>query len=129
MRVCATHSDCLEEGGENRSLAKTDPRECRWGHVVQAAVRPIVVIIHPPAVRNISQLVLLVMLAGWMNRHQKDVIEYLKEENRILQEKLGTKRVLLNDNQRIRLARLGKRLGRKVQAITQSRSYLLLLSV
>ena len=58
--------------------------------------------------------ILLVMLAGWMNRHQQDVIEYLKEENKILREKLGTKRILLNDHQRMRLARLGKRLGRAV---------------
>ncbi len=33
---------------------------------------------------------LLMMLAGWVNRHQQDVIEYLKEENKILREKLGT---------------------------------------
>jgi len=37
---------------------------------------------------------LLMMLAGWLNRHQQDVIEYLKEENKILREKLGTKRIL-----------------------------------
>ena len=55
---------------------------------------------------------LLMMLAGWVNRHQQDVIEYLKEENKILREKLGTKRILLNDSQRMRLARLGKQLGR-----------------
>ncbi len=53
---------------------------------------------------------LLVMLAGWMNRHQQDVIEYLKEENRVLREKLGKKRIILNNDQRMRLARLGKRL-------------------
>jgi putative transposase len=57
---------------------------------------------------------LLMMLAGWINRHQQDVIEYFKEENRVLREKIGKKRILLNDNQRIRLARLGKRLGRSV---------------
>jgi len=57
---------------------------------------------------------LLVMLAGWVNRHQQDVIEYLKEENKILREKLGTKRILLNDSQKMRLARPGKRLGRAV---------------
>ena len=57
---------------------------------------------------------LLMMMAGWLNRHQQDVIEYLREENKILREKLGTKRILLNDNQRMRLARLGKRIGRKV---------------
>ncbi len=52
---------------------------------------------------------LLMMLAGWINRHHRDVIVYLKEENKILREKLGTKRILLNDNQRMRLARLGDR--------------------
>ncbi|MHC4855891.1 MAG: hypothetical protein ACYS72_05760 [Planctomycetota bacterium] len=57
---------------------------------------------------------LLMMLAGWVNRHQQDMIEYLKEENKILREKIGKKRILLNDSQRMRLARLGKKLGRKV---------------
>jgi len=57
-----------------------------------------------------------VMLAGWMNQHQQDVIEYLKEENKALREKFGKKRILLNDSQRMRLARLGKRLGRRVLA-------------
>jgi hypothetical protein len=32
---------------------------------------------------------LLVVLAGWITRHQQDVIEYLKEENRIQREMLG----------------------------------------
>jgi hypothetical protein len=27
---------------------------------------------------------LLLALAGWINRHQQDVIEYLKEENRVV---------------------------------------------
>ena len=34
---------------------------------------------------------LLMMLAGGVNRHQQDVIEYLREENKILREKLGKK--------------------------------------
>ena len=46
---------------------------------------------------------LLMMLAGWLNRHHQDVIEYLKEENKILREKIGKKRIILNDNQRMRL--------------------------
>lgn len=58
-------------------------------------------------------LMLLTMLAGWINRHQQDMIEYLKEENKILREKLGKKRLLLNDDQRRRLALLGKKIGRK----------------
>jgi integrase-like protein len=57
---------------------------------------------------------LLVMLAGWLNRHQHDMIEYLQEENEILREKLGNKRIILSDHQRIRLAVLGKKLGRKL---------------
>lgn len=37
---------------------------------------------------------LLMMLAGWINKEQQHLIEYLKEENKILREKLGRK--LLN---------------------------------
>ena len=58
--------------------------------------------------------ILLTMLAGWINRQQTDIIEYLTEENKILREKLGKKRILLTDSQRCRLAVLGKKLGRKV---------------
>lgn len=57
--------------------------------------------------------ILLMMLSGWINRQQQEAIEYLKEENRILREKLGSKRILLNDSQRRRLAILGRRIGRK----------------
>jgi hypothetical protein len=32
---------------------------------------------------------LLLMFAGWVNRHQLDVIEYLQEENRVLKERMG----------------------------------------
>ena len=58
-------------------------------------------------------MMLLMMLAGWINRHQQDMIEYLKEENKVLREKLGTKRLLLNDDQRRRLAVLAKKLSRE----------------
>ena len=57
---------------------------------------------------------LLIMLAGWINRQQQDAIEYLKEENKILREKIGPNRILLNDSQRRRLAILGKKVGRKM---------------
>ena len=57
--------------------------------------------------------ILLLMLAGWINRQQQEMIEYLKEENKILREKLGGKRLLLTDSQRRRLAILGKKLGRE----------------
>lgn len=57
---------------------------------------------------------LLVSLAGWINRHQQNVIEYLRTENQVLKGKLGKKRILLNDDQRRRLAVKGKILGRKM---------------
>ena len=56
---------------------------------------------------------LLVVLAGWVNHRQQEVIEYLTTENRVLKEKLGGKRILLNNDQRRRLAVKGKILGRK----------------
>jgi putative transposase len=55
----------------------------------------------------------LVILAGWINQQQQEVIEYLRTENQVLKEKLGKKRILLNDDQRRRLAVKGKLLGRK----------------
>jgi len=50
---------------------------------------------------------LLATLAGWLNRRQLEVIEYLQEENRILREKLGHKRILLSIVQKRRLATKG----------------------
>jgi putative transposase len=57
---------------------------------------------------------LLLILAGWINRGQQNAVEYLITENRILREKLGKQRILLNDDQRRRLAVKGKILGRKM---------------
>ena len=57
---------------------------------------------------------LLVSLAGWINRHQQDVIAYIQEENRILKSKLKGKRIRFTDDERRRLAVKGKALGRKV---------------
>ena len=57
---------------------------------------------------------LQIVLAGWVNQHQQDVIDYLREENRVLREQLGGKRLRLNDDQRRRLAARAKKLGRKV---------------
>jgi putative transposase len=56
---------------------------------------------------------LLFIIAGWVNRHQQDVIEYLRTESQVLKEKLGKKRILLTDDHRRRLAIKGKVLGRK----------------
>ena len=52
-------------------------------------------------------------MAGWVNRSQQDVIEYLQTENRILREHLGGWRLRLSDAQRRLLALAAKRVGRK----------------
>ena len=54
---------------------------------------------------------LLISLAGWLNQQQQDVIDYLQEENRVLQQQLGGKRVRFSDDQRRRLALRAKKLG------------------
>jgi len=59
---------------------------------------------------------LLLILAGWINRQQQQVIDYLRTENQILKEKLGKRRILLTDDQRRRLAVKAKVLGRKLLA-------------
>lgn len=57
---------------------------------------------------------LLLIIAGWVNREQQQVIEFLRAEVEILLEIQGRKRILLNDKQRARLAVKGKTLGRQV---------------
>ena len=57
---------------------------------------------------------LLISLAGWLNQQQQDIIDYLQEENRVLREQLGDRRLRLNDDQRRRLAVKAKKLGRRV---------------
>lgn len=54
------------------------------------------------------------MFAGCVNRRQLDVIEYLQEENRVLKERLGGRRIHFTDVERRRLARKAQALGRRV---------------
>ena len=54
---------------------------------------------------------LLISLAGCLNQHERDVIDYLQKENRVLREQLGNRRLRLNDEQRRRLAVKAKNLG------------------
>ena len=63
----------------------------------------------PPALQF-----LVLTFAGWVNRHQADLIEYLREENRVLREHLGPRPLRLTDAQRRRLAVRGQKLGRRV---------------
>ena len=59
---------------------------------------------------------LLIAVAGWMNQHQLLVIDYLREENRILREQLGGRRLRFTDGQRRRLAAKAMGLGRTILA-------------
>src|SRR5947209_12503347 len=58
----------------------------------------------------------VIVLAGWMSQRQQNVIEYLREENRVLREQLGERRLRFTDDQRRRLAVRAKGLGRKLLA-------------
>ena len=50
----------------------------------------------------------LIAVAGWMNQRQLEIIDYLREENRVLREQLGRRRLRLTDDQRRRLAAKAK---------------------
>jgi hypothetical protein len=57
---------------------------------------------------------LLISVAGRLGEQQRDAIDYLRKENRVLREQLGGKRLRLNDDQRRRLAAKAKVLGRRI---------------
>ena len=50
---------------------------------------------------------LIAIIAAWLGREQQAVIDYLKEENKVLREQLGDHRIRFTDSQRRRLARSG----------------------
>jgi putative transposase len=56
---------------------------------------------------------LLLLFAGWVNRRQLAVIDYLKEENRIPREQMNGRRLRFTVDQRRRLAVRGKAVGRR----------------
>src|ERR1043166_1702854 len=57
--------------------------------------------------------VLIAMVAGWIQRHQQQVIAYLQEENRVLKAQRGSQRLRLTDPEGRRLAALAHPLGRR----------------
>ena len=57
--------------------------------------------------------VLIAMVAGWLQRHQQQVITYLLAENRVLKAHLGGRRLRLTDTERRRLAAQAHPLGRQ----------------
>ena len=57
---------------------------------------------------------LLVAVSGWMNQRQLEVIDYLREDNRVFREQMGGRRLRFTDDQRRRLAAKAKGIGRKL---------------
>ncbi len=56
---------------------------------------------------------LLAILSGWVNQRQQEIIEFQNTQITTLMQKLGQKRLLLDDDQRRLLAVKGKAIGRK----------------
>jgi putative transposase len=56
---------------------------------------------------------LLMIVSGWVHRHQLIVIEFLQAENRLLKERLRGKRIRFTDAEQALLARKAKTVGRK----------------
>lgn len=56
---------------------------------------------------------LFAILAGWVGRLQQEENDYLRTTVQVLVERFDSKRILLNNDQRRRLAVKGKVLGRK----------------
>jgi hypothetical protein len=55
-------------------------------------------------------------VAGWLNQYQQHAIDCLIEENRVLREQIGDRRLRFTDDQRRRLAVRAKQLSRKILA-------------
>ena len=94
--------------GRCRQNTAESPRYCSSPHDSESMIAPFA------ALAAIPFQLLLLMFAGWVNRHQLDVIEYLQEENRVLKERIGGRRLRFTDAERRPLARKAQALGRKV---------------
>ena len=57
---------------------------------------------------------LVIALAGWLNRQQQTVISYIIEENRVLKEQQGDRQMRFTNQQRRRLDVKAKAMGRKL---------------
>ena len=56
--------------------------------------------------------VVIACIAGWLNEQQQRTMDYLIEENRVLREQIGGRRLRFTDDQRRRLAAKAKQIGR-----------------
>jgi hypothetical protein len=45
----------------------------------------------------------VIAIAGWMNQHQQHVVGYLLEENPVLREQIGSRRMRFNDDSAVGL--------------------------
>ena len=101
--------------GIARARALTNPHEraMYWPTFCEEQIRVIFYLMRPTLY---PWQLLSVIVSGYLNEHQQRVIDYLKEENRVLREQLGNKRLRLTNSQRRRLAVLGKAHGRRVLA-------------
>ena len=59
---------------------------------------------------------LVVAVAGWIQRDQQAAIVYLLEENQVLKARLRGRKLRFTDDERRRLAAKGNALGRKLLA-------------
>jgi hypothetical protein len=85
--------------GRCRENTARCPRYCSSPHDSESMIAPF------EALAAIPFQLLLLMFAGWVNRHQLDVIEYLQEENRMLKQRMRGQRLRFTDAERRRLAR------------------------
>ncbi|HEX3474269.1 MAG TPA: hypothetical protein VHT91_04460 [Kofleriaceae bacterium] len=56
---------------------------------------------------------LVLWMAGWVNSRQLEVIDFLREENRVLREQIGRRQLRFTDEQRWRLAAKERIVGRR----------------
>src|ERR1035438_4202866 len=77
--------------GRCRQNTAESPRYCSSPHDSESMIAPF------EALAAIPFQLLLLMFAGWVNRHQLDVMEYLQEENRVLKERMGGRRLRFTD--------------------------------
>jgi hypothetical protein len=54
------------------------------------------------------------VLFGWLEREQRNVVEFLQEENPVLKVRLHGQQLRLNDDDRRRPAVICQRLGRRI---------------
>jgi hypothetical protein len=55
----------------------------------------------------------LAVVAGWLDRRERETLRYLLEENRVLRRQLRGQRIRFTDTDRRRLAARAYRLGRR----------------